>query len=87
MTTIIYGAGKYGQRLHEHFKTLGVKADFFAQTAEPVDRTLDGIPVISFEDMLRLDGDFVICMAIKDRAVSVDVADKIRKATFVRGGG
>lgn len=86
MTRIIYGAGKYGQRLHEHFKTQGVKADFFAQTAEPVDRALDGIPVISFEDMLRLDGDLIICMAIKDRATAVDVADKIRKATIVREG-
>lgn len=85
MTRIIYGAGKYGQRLHEHFKTLGVKADFFAQTAEPVDRTLDGIPVISFEDMLRLDGDLIICMAIKDRAVSAEIADKIKQATIIRG--
>ena len=86
MKTIIYGAGKYGRRLYGNFKTLGIGVDAFAQTKEPKDRTLDGIPVMSLDEMLRLDGDISVCMAIKDAVASAEAVKSISQATLGRGG-
>ncbi len=86
MKTIIYGAGKYGLRLHGHFKALGIKVDFFVQTERPKNGTVDGIPIISLNEMLCLAEDISVCMAIKDTVASAEVVNTIRQATQGRGG-
>ena len=82
MRRIIYGAGKYGQKLNSLFLQCGIKVDFFAQTTASGGRLLDSIPVISFDDMLCLDGDLLVFLAIKDKTASEEILAKIQDSRW-----
>ena len=64
--TVIYGAGNYGLKLLAYFNEMGLKVDFFCQTDVESERKLNGIEIISFKQLLCIEGDISVFIAIKD---------------------
>lgn len=76
----IYGAGKYGQLLFQCF-TPFMHIDYFVQTEEPErGAEVKGIPVISFEEMIRIEGDKIVFIAIGDKRISQEIERNIYRA-------
>lgn len=56
MKKFIYGAGKYGKLLLKYMTSLNEKIDYFVQTEEPTFKEIDGVPIISYKEMINLEG-------------------------------
>lgn len=88
----IYGAGKYGKLLHQCLSSHLVKVDYFVQTDEPVAKEVEGIPLISIDTMLKIEGRKIIFIAIKNRKIAKEIkkrlsdADKCNINTYYCGG-
>ncbi len=78
MKRVICGAGKYGKRLKRYFEMCGVSVDYFVQTTVSERNDIDGIPIISLDDMLSLSGGVIVCIAIKSLVVSNEICEIIR---------
>lgn len=62
----IYGTGKFGNCLFGIFKEMGVKVDYFVQTETPIKKNVENIPLISYRDMKKIEGNKNIFIAIND---------------------
>lgn len=78
MKRVIYGAGKNGIRLWKHFETLGVNIDYFVQTNIIENRILDGIRIISLNELAQINDDILICLAIKNRKIVNEIISCIQ---------
>ncbi|SEH26307.1 class I SAM-dependent methyltransferase [Selenomonas sp. KH1T6] len=67
---IIYGAGVYGQSLLHFLSGLGVQVDCFCQTKLSSDNLVDGLSVISFANLCKMEGKKRIFIAIRDKTAS-----------------
>lgn len=72
----IYGAGKYGKLLHQCFLGL-IEINYFVQTEEPIVENLEGIPIISFERMINMEGEKTVFIAIGNKRVAQEVQKNI----------
>lgn len=82
MTKIIYGTGKYGRLLYDFCIDNDLFIDYFCQTERPDRGELFGVPILSIDDIMRLDGDISILIAIKnddDALLVVNQIIKVRK--------
>lgn len=77
MKKIIYGAGKYGTLLFGFFQKMGIIVDCFVQTSPPLNDTLCGIPVISFDKLEMIEEELVVFMAIKNKLISKQIVEYI----------
>ncbi|MCM1425830.1 MAG: glycosyltransferase [Eubacterium sp.] len=78
----IYGAGKYGKLLLQWMIENGVKIDYFVQTNEPQEKAVDGIPVVSLQDMNDMEANKIIFIAMNNP----EVIDEIKKNLYADNG-
>lgn len=78
MNTFIYGAGEFGKLLLRYMKDIGVQVDYFVQTEEPKLEEIDGVPVISYMGMLRLEGRKQVYIAISNNKIAKEIEKNIR---------
>lgn len=77
--SFIYGAGKYGKYLFQCFRDL-IEIDYFVQTEEPVVKEIEGIPVISFERMINMEGKKIVFIAMGNKRIAHAVGTNIYNA-------
>lgn len=70
---IIYGAGERGRGLLFLLRYIGVSVDCFCQTEVKAGLFVEGIPVISFADLLNMEGTLTVFIAIGDKNVSKNI--------------
>ena len=66
----IYGAGKYGQLLSQWLLDMGIAIDYFVQTDEPNNSDINGVPVISFRNLIEIDRDKIVLIAMNNNKAS-----------------
>lgn len=74
---IIYGAGKYGKKLRELFKSWNIKVDYFCQSAVGDKIYYEGIPVIPATELSEICGKKHIMIALADRTVSYEIKKQL----------
>lgn len=74
---IIYGAGKYGKKLRELFKSWNIKVDYFCQSAVEDKIYYEGIPVIPATELSEICGKKHIMIALADRTVSYEIKKQL----------
>ena len=81
----IYGAGKYGKLLFNWLLDMGIEIDYFVQTDEPSKREIDGVPVISFKDLLEIDRDEnkIVFIAINNNKAIDEIEKNILSAAHM----
>ncbi len=67
---VIYGAGKNGRKLLSFFEVLGIKIDCFCQTESSNGLQVEGIPVISFEELSKEKSRMLVLISIGNKEVS-----------------
>lgn len=67
---IIYGAGVYGKSLLRFLLGMGVQVDCFCQTESSRDNLVDGLSVISFADLCKMEEKKRIFIALRDKTTS-----------------
>ena len=67
---VIYGAGRYGRHMLQFLQSMGTKADFFCQTQASDGMKVEGIPVLSFDELCNCSGKMSVFIAIADPTVS-----------------
>lgn len=72
----IYGAGKYGKLLLQSFMDI-MEINYIVQTEEPIVKELEGIPVISFERMINMEGEKTVFIAINNKRIAQEVKKNI----------
>lgn len=72
----IYGAGRYGKLLLQSFMDL-MEINYFVQTEEPIEKELEGIPVISFERMKNMEGEKIVFIAIGNKRIAQEIKNNI----------
>lgn len=80
MKTFIYGAGKYGELLLRYMRDISVQVNYFVQTEEPDIKEIDGVPVISYKEMIQLEGRKNVYIAIKNIKIAKEIEENIRIA-------
>lgn len=78
----IYGAGKYGKLLFHCLIEL-MEVDYFVQTEEPIEKELEGIPIISFDKMINMEGLKKVFIAIGDKKIAEEIERNIYKADSI----
>jgi len=76
----IYGAGKYGKLLLQYMEKLNEKIDYFVQTEETVVTEVEGVPIISYEKMVRFEGEKIVFIAIKSPKTAKEIEQNIYSA-------
>ncbi len=79
MTRIIYGTGKYGIKLYDFFRRIGAAVDYFAQTNAPMEKYIEGIPVVTLDDIAKMEDECIICLAIKSKEITTGIIRDIQK--------
>ncbi len=74
---IIYGAGDFGRRLLHYMLNMGIKVDMFCQTNVSYEYTVENIPVISLKNLISINEDYQIMIAIADNKVSADIKEEL----------
>lgn len=77
MKKMIYGAGNYGKLLLQYMTDINEKIDYFVQTEEPAIKEIDGVPVISYKEMIQLEGEKIVFVAIKNTKIAKEIEQKI----------
>lgn len=70
VTTIIYGAGDYGQKLLRFMTDMAVKVDYICQSEAEESACLNGIPILSVQQLRLQSGRKRIFIAIMDSDTS-----------------
>lgn len=73
MKKVIYGAGEYGKDLFDIMEKAGEKIEFFVQTDVKGERQVNGIPVISYEELKRKNEEYIVYIAIDNAKVIEDI--------------
>lgn len=77
LVTVIYGAGNYGQRVYHFLKSLGVPIGFFCQTYVEEGKTILGLPVVSFTDLLSTEDEFLFFLGIANKEVCKQIRTRV----------
>lgn len=80
MKTFIYGAGKYGKLLLRYMRDISVQVDYFVQTEESDVKEIDGVPVISYKEMIQIEGRKNVYIAINNIKIAKEIEKNIRIA-------
>lgn len=79
MKRIIYGAGKYGNLLLDCYRNLGLEIDFFAQTQKPAEDEMNGVKVITFDELLKIQDEMEIMLSIQNTKTCSEIKKMFSK--------
>lgn len=75
----IYGAGKYGKKLLDYFRSTGREIDFFVQTDQPIERIVSGLTVKSIQEMVDDDKNYIFYIALANKKVVEEIKGSISR--------
>lgn len=78
----IYGAGKYGKKLLDYFRSTGSEIDFFVQTDQPAERIVSGLMVKSIQEIEDENKNYIFYIALADKEVVEEIKGAISKLSL-----
>ena len=78
----IYGAGIFGHKLLQILKKANIKIDCFVQTEKGEQIEVEGLPILSLDELLSEKGEYIILIAISDKGVRQEVQDVLKDKNF-----
>ena len=84
MQTIIYGTGDYGKRLLRLFQNLGITPNSFCRTEVKDNETVENIPVVSVDNLIKTKKNLMIFIAIGDKFVRKNIKHRLRSLFLER---
>ncbi len=80
----VYGAGDFGQKMYAFLQDIGNAPKMFVQSSEPNLKECNGVPIISVEEYLKRNYEFLIFIAINDSGVVNSIYELFEKHGYDR---
>lgn len=75
---VIYGCGEFGKKLYHHFEIWGLKVQYFCQTDKSAEGQILGLPVLSIDELIHKNENYIIFIAICNHWASYKIRAKLK---------